>query len=306
MSSVTNNGAFISYKRENLQKVQLLVQALRGNGVEVWWDQDIAPDAPWEQTIERELEAAKVVIVCWSQVAVASENVKAEARRARQQGKLIQTFVEPCDLPLFFGERQGVDLSNWNGDASDHRFRAVLAAVQAVLAGRRPPEGVGYAPKKGKPWATTLAVVAVLSTVLGLISNAGGARTAVCSIPAINAQCVRLGLMQPGADPQAARAALLRRAEGVWGNVAREGSQACSTTMRYSVVHRGSEDYIDLSMPGYQSEGRVVSAENGSIFTRTVSPTSQAGTQWELRLEADRLIQVDNNGTPTPFVRCGG
>ena len=58
--------AFISYKRENLAKVQLLVQALRGGGVEVWWDQDIAPDAPWEATIERELAAAKVAVVAWS------------------------------------------------------------------------------------------------------------------------------------------------------------------------------------------------------------------------------------------------
>jgi hypothetical protein len=74
--------AFVSYKRENLAKVQFLVQALRASGVEVWWDQDIAPDAPWEATIERELAAAKVAIVAWSQAAPARTSRPRRAARA--------------------------------------------------------------------------------------------------------------------------------------------------------------------------------------------------------------------------------
>lgn len=300
---------FISYKRENLARVQQLVQALRGNGIEVWWDQDIAPDAPWEATIEGELASAKVAIVAWSQAAVASENVKAEARSARNAGKLIQVFVEKCDPPLFFGERQGVDLSDWNGDANDHRFKAVITAVRAVLAGKRPPEGVGYTPKKRAPWAALTALFLFVSAALGFVSNLGGARDAVCEVGEARAVCERWGLVTTASDPTTAlalqREALLHRAEGLWGNVTREGAQACSITMRYSLSRRDGEDYINLTMPNYQSTGRIVSAENGSIFTRTVSPLSQAGTQWELRLEADRLIQIDGAGTPTPLVRCG-
>lgn len=132
------SGIFISYKRENLASVQRIVQGLRETGLLVWWDQDIAPGAPWEKTIESELEKAKVVIVAWSQAAIASENVKAEARRARNQGKLIQIFIEPCDPPLFFGEHQGVDLANWNGDTNDHRFNAIADEARA--------KGVGHAP----------------------------------------------------------------------------------------------------------------------------------------------------------------
>ena len=139
---------FVSYKRENQDAVQPIVRGLRGAGLSVWWDQDIAPDAPWEATIESELGKAKVVLVAWSRAAVASENVKAEARRARTQGKLIQTFVEGCDPPLFFGERQGVDLTRWDGGAGDNRFQAIVSAAKAILAGKRPPQGVGYAPRK--------------------------------------------------------------------------------------------------------------------------------------------------------------
>jgi adenylate cyclase len=125
---------FISYKRENLAAVNRLVEALRAEGIGVWWDQDIPPNAAWEATIEQQLAVAKVVIVAWSPAAVASENVKAEARWARQQGRLLQVFVEACEPPLFFGERQGVDLKHWSGEASDGAFRAVLEAVRQGLA----------------------------------------------------------------------------------------------------------------------------------------------------------------------------
>jgi adenylate cyclase len=122
---------FISYKREDLPAVNRLVAALRAEGVGVWWDQDIPPNAPWEATIERELAAAPLVIVAWSPASVASDNVKAEARWARGQGRLLQVFVEPCEPPLFFGERQGVDLRNWSGAAEEPTFRALLQAVRA-------------------------------------------------------------------------------------------------------------------------------------------------------------------------------
>ncbi len=124
---------FISYKRENLAAVNRLVEALRAEGIGVWWDQDIVPNAAWEATIERELAAARLVIVAWSPAAVASENVKAEARWARQQGRLLQVFVATCDPPLFFGERQGVDLKHWSGAAAEPAFQSVLGAVRKSL-----------------------------------------------------------------------------------------------------------------------------------------------------------------------------
>jgi adenylate cyclase len=140
---------FISYKRENLAAVHRLVEALRAEGVAVWWDQDIPPNAPWEATIERELAAAKLVIVAWSPASVASDNVKAEARWARGQGRLLQVFVAACEPPLFFGERQGVDLKDWSGGATDPAFRALL---QAVRAGPAPPPADTPAPLPALAW----------------------------------------------------------------------------------------------------------------------------------------------------------
>jgi class 3 adenylate cyclase/tetratricopeptide (TPR) repeat protein/ABC-type transport system involved in cytochrome c biogenesis ATPase subunit len=124
---------FLSYKRENAAAAERLVEGLRSAGFDVWWDVDIPPDAPWESTIERALADAKVVMVCWSKAAVASDNVRSEARWAREQGRLIQVFVEPCHPPLFFGERQGVELSDWSGDGVDPRFARLVSHIQGRL-----------------------------------------------------------------------------------------------------------------------------------------------------------------------------
>lgn len=131
---------FISYKRQNEAKVARLVAALKAQGLDVWWDRDIPPGAPWEATIERALGEAKAVVVCWSRAAVASDNVRSEARLARNQGRLIQVFLEPCEPPLFFGERQGVDLSGWRGKADDPRITNLAEAARAIAKGKAPPE----------------------------------------------------------------------------------------------------------------------------------------------------------------------
>lgn len=149
-----SGGVFVSYKRDDSTAVRRIVDALRAEGLRVWWDADISPNAPWEATIERELAAADAVIVCWSPHAIASENVKSEARIALRQGKLMQIFVTPCEPPLFFGEKQGVDLSGWRGDASDHRFLALVRGLRAILSGEKPfLEGVVEAKRKGPPIA---------------------------------------------------------------------------------------------------------------------------------------------------------
>jgi hypothetical protein len=295
---------FISYKRENQDAVQRLVEALRDAGLKVWWDQDIAPDAPWEATIEAELEKAKVVVVCWSRAAVASENVKAEARRARNQGKLIQTYVEPCDPPLFFGERQGVDLSDWNGNASDNRFAAVLAASRAILAGRRPPEGVGYRPRKRAPWAALAGFFVVASALLGFIADVGGARDTVCSVnDGVRRFCVEIGLI---AQTEAElRAALMRGLVGDWGRAERD----CSVTTRFSVSEAdGIYRIRSVSPPDFDNTLQVnsIDADRRIVTARTTRPgASGVREQWEFHLNGDLMQVIGPDLTATPLARCG-
>jgi adenylate cyclase len=154
------NDVFVSYKRENLSKVAPLVNALRAAGMKVWWDQDIPADAPWEETIERQLSLAKLVIVAWSRAAVASDNVRAEARWARQRGRLLQVFVEACEPPMFFGERQGVNLVGWTGNTDAPAWGQIIAALAERVGGAPSAGKASGAVAAGEPDEPLLAVLA--------------------------------------------------------------------------------------------------------------------------------------------------
>ena len=133
---------FVSYARADKRQVAKIVALLRKIGFEPWWDDDIPAGASWEQTIEKALAEAQAVIVCWSPVSVASENVRAEARAARSRGRLVQIFLEPCEPPLFFGERQGIDLSEWSGSARDPALGRVKQALDAAIGSKTPDQAI--------------------------------------------------------------------------------------------------------------------------------------------------------------------
>ncbi|MFL6762436.1 MAG: TIR domain-containing protein [Sphingomicrobium sp.] len=124
---------FVSYARTDKRQVIKLVSALRKVGINPWWDDDIPPGADWEQTIEKALVDAQAVVVCWSPVSVGSENVRSEGRVARGRGRLVQVFLQPCDPPLFFGERQGIDLTDWNGSVRAPQFGRLKHALQSII-----------------------------------------------------------------------------------------------------------------------------------------------------------------------------
>src|SRR5207248_2396972 len=86
-------------------------------------------------------------------------------------GRLIQVFVKPSTPPLFFGERQGVDLSKWRGKADDPRIARIVAAVRKVEAGE-PVEG-GERPKIRRD-ALGLRHYLVIAAVVVLLLGAGG------------------------------------------------------------------------------------------------------------------------------------
>lgn len=298
---------FISYKRENKDAVHAIVEGLRGAGLDVWWDNDIAPDAPWEATIERELEAAKVVVVAWSRAAAQSENVKAEARRARQQGKLVQVFVEACEPPLFFGERQGVDLTSWNGNGNDGCFQTLISAARAIIAGKSPPQGVGYVAKRRSIWPISTAVFVVLTGAVGLVANMGGARDTLCSTQALASACTEWGLASVERAPtEELQASLIGSLSGVWGRLDRN----CSETVTFTVEQSGGEPYrLRASAPGFEVVEQVISIDTaaGVVMTRSLTPNAQGLREtFEYRPDGDILSMRDAAGVDTTMARCSG
>ena len=188
---------FISYSRADKRRVTKLVAAFRKLGHDIWWDQDIPAGANWEQTIEKALSDAGAVIVCWSSVSVLSESVRSEARAARSANKLVQVFLDPCEPPLFFGERQGLEVSGWTGSARDPRTTRLQAAIDAAFVRDTTNISSAAAAPRRRPFLPGRALTA---TVFGMIllvmagwfwvtrnGSSSSSRVAVQPIKALNA-----------------------------------------------------------------------------------------------------------------------
>src|SRR5258705_1030421 len=126
---------FISYKKEDAGRVIRMVEALRAEGFDVWWDHGIKAGSEWDRSIHKELYAAKVVIAIWSHASVAAPWVKEEATVGKTRGVLIPARIDAVDPPLGFMMIQAADLVDWKGDREDPRWAFFLEAVRSILRG---------------------------------------------------------------------------------------------------------------------------------------------------------------------------
>ena len=139
---------FISYKAEDRARIAPLVQALEAEGISLWWDQHIGAGSDWRAEIETRLEAARCVLVAWSERATGPEGrfVRDEAAAAQETGRYLPITIDPVRPPLGFREVQAIDLVGWKGQGSDPRFQALLAAIRSRLSGDVPTDAVPRQP----------------------------------------------------------------------------------------------------------------------------------------------------------------
>ena len=82
------NEVFVSYKREDEPRVGRLVRALEDAGFSVWWDRGLGGGESWRAQIQTALDAAKCVLVVWTQIdrarALSRHPEPTERRRALQ------------------------------------------------------------------------------------------------------------------------------------------------------------------------------------------------------------------------------
>jgi TolB-like protein/Tfp pilus assembly protein PilF len=161
---------FVSYKSDDRVRVAPLVAALEADGVGVWWDAHIGGGSEWRDTIESELNAARCVLVVWSQRSTGPGGsfVRDEATRALRRGTYLPVRIDPVEPPLGFGETQALSLIGWKGDRTDPRYLALLAAAQAVIAGKPRPIPAAYEPKRGVDRRLMLGGGATVAVAAGL------------------------------------------------------------------------------------------------------------------------------------------
>ena len=139
---------FFSYASEDRERVRPLIELLQRAGWNVWWDRDIAAGAGFEETIDREIQDARCVIVAWSRDSVASRWVRNEALEGLERDILIPVMLEDVRIPVAFRQAQAIDLTEGFGTQAD----ALLAAVARLAAtGSTLPESLAPAPAADRP-----------------------------------------------------------------------------------------------------------------------------------------------------------
>ncbi len=175
---------FVSYARKNRPRIAELSGALEEGGYDLWWDRQIESGADYGMLIEREIEAARCVLVAWSAAARQSLWVRAEANEALDSGKLVQICLDRTRLPLPFTMLHFLDFSGWRGERDREPWTGLEGRIGAMLRGERveaAPVAAERAPPSGPAlqglgrvawlgWAA-IAVVAALSAAILLAAR---------------------------------------------------------------------------------------------------------------------------------------
>ena len=126
---------FISYSRKDRDRCTAIRNALEALGIDVWSDAGIGAGASWDREIEREIEAAKALLVLWSDDSVESDWVRNEARTGKVRDRLIAIQIGACALPLEFSSIQA-ELLPEGSEGTEHPAWLGMLARLGGLIGR--------------------------------------------------------------------------------------------------------------------------------------------------------------------------
>ena len=191
---------FISYASEDRNRVRPLAEALQQRGFSVWWDRSLAAGQDYASVIERELNAAKAVIVVWTESSAASTFVRDEAGRARDEGRLVPVLLDRVNIPLGFGAFQAEDFSRWNGGSEAPQMQILEEALKAKLEGRD-ADGVAIARKRRRLMGR-VRIVSLLTVVFLIVGIAVGLNTLFKPEPEVQQADLRAELLRLLAEGQ--------------------------------------------------------------------------------------------------------
>lgn len=127
------NDIFISYAKEDQSRVEPLAKALEEQGWSVWWDPKIPPGKIFSQVIEEAINAAKCVIVLWSDESVISDWVQNEAAEGARRGILVPALIDNVQIPFEFRRIQAADLTDWIAGSNHSGFIILLSAISEIV-----------------------------------------------------------------------------------------------------------------------------------------------------------------------------
>lgn len=317
---------FISYKSERRAAAEHLAEILADYGYSVWWDYGLVSGQDFGAQIEKQLRAAKAVVVLWCSLSTQSEWVREEASLAKRQNKVIPTFIEMVDLPLGFSLSQTFDLSRWDGAPKSDKLDRLLRDI-GRLVGRSPKPNMEGLERTERAWrrfgAPSLREFALIDslerklpprTLPGALSRGGGSDNnerrsgggglvigLVALVALAGAGFAAWSYINRPALPGAqtatiaasTNAAAVEAARSLAGQWRREGDSGCTTLAvsgaQLSFTGPGVQPYAE-DIVGFDSEGAV--------------HTDVGGTPALYRKENGALLFSYGNGAPLRYEPC--
>lgn len=279
---------FISYASEDRNRVRPLAEALIERGFNVWWDRSLAAGQDYTAIIERELKAAKAVIVVWTQSSTASTFVRDEAGRARDEGRLVPVMLDTVQLPLGFGAFQAEDFTRWNGGANAPQMQLLVEVLSAKLSGRE--VNSSEIERRRRRLGTRIRIVSVLTVIALIVGIAWGVNEIVRPDPPptdLRAELLRLlaegqltpeqaiqlaEILESGALGETQSASLEAPAPGAASD--RSGSSSAAESVNIS-----DAEFDAAARETYRQAFAALAAHPDAQVRLAVAQMSQAGTR---------------------------
>ena len=121
---------FVSYVSDDRAIAEKISRGLEQAGLSVWWDRHIQGGVDFGPEIERQLDAAKSIVVLWSAASRDSKWVRDEAQQARDENKLVPVRLDGVQPPLGFRQTQSLDFDGWNGDPASSDFVRLIQSIR--------------------------------------------------------------------------------------------------------------------------------------------------------------------------------
>jgi TolB-like protein/Flp pilus assembly protein TadD len=134
---------FVSYSRNDKDRVLELIGRLRAAGVSVWLDTSgIDAATLWGEQIVNALESAKVLLLMLSESAVRSDNVSKEVMLvSERKGRILPVHLEPTQIPASLKyQLAGIQhVECFNPADSDRGAKAILRSLERIGVSIVPP-----------------------------------------------------------------------------------------------------------------------------------------------------------------------
>jgi len=124
---------FISYAREDEERILTVASAFENCGWSVFRDRRIPAGQTWRSHIGQALIDAGCLVVAWSKHSIKSNWVIEEADEGKKRGVLVPILLDAVEPPIGFRSIQAADLSTWRAEQPSPSFDQLIRDIRAVI-----------------------------------------------------------------------------------------------------------------------------------------------------------------------------